>query len=507
MQECFDAQSIDWIVAFVLFDFSVGHPSIPSTFVLQYPDTHIHITYTSRMTLRLWKLRLYPISIIMVSLVGSIFSPVRAAEEPYKQTFVVTAYYSPVPGQRAYFRGSYEDDIVFNGQGKRGADGTPVYPGMIAAPPTYAFGSVIALDNLGVGVVHDRGGRIVEWGNDLHRIDLWMGSGEEGLARALAWGVRTIQGTVYPPGHPDAPPEKLSLENFPADIAILQSLPEADPVRRLVGLKLGDTGSRVRALQEQLAAAGVLKASPTGEFGPVTQDALRQLLRYATIDVDGSTVDERAAIVVTTWSTVQDRNLPDVPVGLVRGARGNDVRQVQKLLRFLGYYRGRTHGVYDDTLYHAVVAMQRDSGVIAREDDPSAGRIGPATRRELLRRWQGMVIRAKAEQTLVRRTVADRVIADAAPSSQLAKGDRGPDVRRLQRFLVREGYLAASDVTGTFGLRTHAAVLKFQIDRGIVRRADERGAGVLGPATSAALQSTLVESAWEKVRAEGVAAV
>ena len=41
--------------------------------------------------------------------------------EPRTQTFVVTAYYSPVPGQKRYFLGSYEDDIKLHGRGVHGA--------------------------------------------------------------------------------------------------------------------------------------------------------------------------------------------------------------------------------------------------------------------------------------------------------------------------------------------------------------------------------------------------
>ena len=52
----------------------------------------------------------------------------------YVETFIISAYYSPVVEQMKYVTGSYEGDIYLNGGGVHGADGTPVYPGMIAAP-------------------------------------------------------------------------------------------------------------------------------------------------------------------------------------------------------------------------------------------------------------------------------------------------------------------------------------------------------------------------------------
>lgn len=55
------------------------------------------------------------------------------------RTFVVTAYYSPLPDQARYLRGSYEADIRLNGNGTHGASGKPVYVGMLAAPKHYEF--------------------------------------------------------------------------------------------------------------------------------------------------------------------------------------------------------------------------------------------------------------------------------------------------------------------------------------------------------------------------------
>jgi 3D (Asp-Asp-Asp) domain-containing protein len=67
---------------------------------------------------------------------------------------------------------------------------------MLAAPKHYEFGTVIHLEGLGTGTVDDRGGAIVkagERGYEHDRIDVWMGYGDEGLRKALAWGKRKIK--------------------------------------------------------------------------------------------------------------------------------------------------------------------------------------------------------------------------------------------------------------------------------------------------------------------------
>lgn len=61
-------------------------------------------------------------------------SSFAATPSSMMRTFLATAYYSPLPNQASYYRGSYEADIRLNGKGSHGADGTPVFAGMIAAP-------------------------------------------------------------------------------------------------------------------------------------------------------------------------------------------------------------------------------------------------------------------------------------------------------------------------------------------------------------------------------------
>lgn len=98
-----------------------------------------------------------------------------ALEAPRQQTFVISAYYSPMPNQAKYVTGSYAGDIRLNGDGVKAADGSHVYPGMIAAPKSYAFGTKMKIPGVGIVAVHDRGGAIVhsgERGNSYDRLDV-----------------------------------------------------------------------------------------------------------------------------------------------------------------------------------------------------------------------------------------------------------------------------------------------------------------------------------------------
>ncbi|MCB0535541.1 MAG: peptidoglycan-binding protein [Saprospiraceae bacterium] len=66
-----------------------------------------------------------------------------------------------------------------------------------------------------------------------------------------------------------------------------------------------------------------------------------------------------------------------------------------------------------------------------------------------------------------------------APETTLSIGDRGPEVRYLQERLNAFG--AEIKVDGVFGPTTHAAVIAFQAQKGLIPD------GVIGPRTAAAL--------------------
>ncbi|MDD5624068.1 MAG: 3D domain-containing protein, partial [Candidatus Peribacteraceae bacterium] len=200
----------------------------------------------------------------------AVVAPVTAAgvsrNASYEQDFIITAYYSPLPGQCCYVTGGYRADKVLNGEGVKAADGTEVYPGMVAAPASYPFGTVIALPGMGKFAVHDRGGAIQELDGGVHRLDIWVGYGEEGLARALAFGVQRVRGTIYPVGGRQ-PKEEFSLDLFPAVLARLKPYLVTDLSLLAVQAKAGDQSYSVELLQRTLKDLGYFTDTVTGFYG------------------------------------------------------------------------------------------------------------------------------------------------------------------------------------------------------------------------------------------------
>lgn len=233
--------------------------------------------------------------IMMIMFVGGymflgLYHPTMAAPSPtpYVKTFVVTAYSSPLPNQQTYATGSYETDIILNGNGTHGADDTAVYPGMIAAPASYAFGTKIKVPGIGIGAVHDRGGAIVEaddTANQFDRLDIWMGHGDVGLQRALSWGRRTVEITVYginPALHEevnwkDIPVDMVSTgkPSFPQKIVTSSVVPKPTMMVSFAeSLEYGAKNDDVRRLQQELYRLHLLGVEPTGYYGELTEHAV-----------------------------------------------------------------------------------------------------------------------------------------------------------------------------------------------------------------------------------------
>ncbi len=69
--------------------------------------------------------------------------------------------------------------------------------------------------------------------------------------------------------------------------------------------------------------------------------------------------------------------------------------------------------------------------------------------------------------------------------SYLKLSSEGPEVLKLQQFLISNGFLAPDNATGYFGLVTSSAVKRFQFANGLA------GTGTVGPLTRAVLNSLL----------------
>lgn len=334
---------------------------------------------------------------------SAVFAEEVAPSGGVSQAFLVSAYYSPLPGQKGYVRGTYEADIRLNGRGVSGADGTAVYPGMLAAPSSYTFGTKVFIPGLGVGTVHDRGGAILELGN-VHRIDVWMGYGDEGRIRALAWGMRNVDGRIYSKGLLSS--ETIAFQNF--SIPVSQNTSSSQSLT-LQTLSLGTVGDDVKKLQKILTDLGVYSGELSGTFNSETENALFSFQKTEGIvsqksDSGAGVFGPKTKIALASAfseyaATMQATEQILFPAGMGKGSEGAEVSRLQLFLADLGFFQGSISGTFGSVTEKAVLAFQLSNGVVLSEKEQGAGFVGPKTQTALTKTVISKI--AKAAKTEV----------------------------------------------------------------------------------------------------------
>ncbi len=265
-----------------------------------------------------------------------VFADIFEGEVPFTRTFIISAYYSPLPCQDRYATGTYDGDIRLNGRGVAGASGTPVYPGMIAAPREYPFGTKMDIPGVGIVSVQDRGGAIKsasENGPAFDRLDIWMGYGDKGLTRALNWGKRTIDVVVY--GENDNIQEQIYLSDYnPDEKHEISCPPESSDIE-------SDTV--------------IPENTSTAHAGTLTKDKNEESLYIN----------------------------PVFNYTLQLESSGPLVKGLQEELKRLNYFMIEPTGYYGEITEHAVFKFQQSQNIVKAKTDSGAGVLGPTTRNRL----------------------------------------------------------------------------------------------------------------------------
>ncbi len=217
----------------------------------------------------------------------------------------------------------------------------------------------------------------------------------------------------------------------------------------------GDRSFAVAALQQLLQNLGYFQTTPTGFYGPITEDAVRRFQGDRRITANGlvgpTTLSYLLGLVPNPTNLPQSfpANFPSPPISsaiLSFGDSSPEVGRVQQRLQDLGYYFGFINNFFDGNTQQAVLLFQQTNQITA------TGRVGPTTKAFLFPTTPPPSPRPPSQGTL--------------PQVQLRPGDRGLSVRLLQGFLNRLGYGAGS-VDGVFGSTTELAVRRLQEDLGI----------------------------------------
>ncbi|KKQ69112.1 MAG: hypothetical protein US89_C0003G0006 [Candidatus Peregrinibacteria bacterium GW2011_GWF2_38_29] len=425
---------------------------------------------------------------------------------PYKKLFMITAYYRPMPGQKRYATGSYASEVRLNGD-MTAADGTKVYPGMVATSKSYAFGTKMYIPTIGVVAVHDRGSAIVNSGQrnqQYDRIDIWMGAGDEALVRTLAWGKRVKEVIVY--GKDSSIKESVYLANYDADEDTLAStifaagtIAKAAP-KKVYTMFPRDVwylskGDDVTKLQTVLYHLGYLEKQPSGFYDKATREAVYNFQRDNDI-VDnweengaGHTGPQTRWKLEAIYTAFGREKFPET--GIKKASKGDGVKKLQQALKELGYIVDVT-GVFDDQTVTALFMFQVDNGVLTSSSETGSGSFGPKTKTTLIKKYLAKITAENKD------TVDTNINADQALKKDLKLGDTGKDVVALQKELIRMNYLKIKP-SGYFGVLTKHAVFKFQQAVALMDNEKQAKAGIFGPTTRNRMNQVIAERTYTKL--------
>ncbi|NJM69195.1 MAG: peptidoglycan-binding protein [Scytonema sp. RU_4_4] len=155
-------------------------------------------------------------------------------------------------------------------------------------------------------------------------------------------------------------------------------------------LNLGDSGTQVRDLQQDLQQLGYFRLNPTGYFGPTTQDAVARFQQDYGIAPNG-VADSQTLRTMTTalerqnygqnsgqsyeqnseqnseqsygQNSGQSYGCSTATGDICQGERSQRVTLVQQRLQNLGFFRGDITGYYGPATRDAIVQFQQYNGL------------------------------------------------------------------------------------------------------------------------------------------------
>ena len=200
-------------------------------------------------------------------------------------------------------------------------------------------------------------------------------------------------------------------------------------------LKKGMSGNAVKVMQTYLIKLGYLGGVADGEFGAVTEAAVKKFQSVNGLYADGEAGIKTLSVLYGASPKSNTNNtVKSLDRTLKVGCTGSDVKEVQQCLKNLGYLDSVVDGSYGNATKVAAMIFQANESLYVD------GEIGNVSYKVM-------------QQTTKKFTT-------------LKKGTSGNAVKVMQTYLIKLGYLGGV-ADGNFGAVTEAAVKKFQKDNGL----------------------------------------
>lgn len=145
-------------------------------------------------------------------------------------------------------------------------------------------------------------------------------------------------------------------------------------------LKQGTKSEAVRTLQQNLKTLGYYTGSVTGNFGPLTKEAVYSFQKANGLSADGVAGEKTLAAISSklkggsssgssnnssSSSSSSTSSLLNTSITLQQGTKNDEVLKLQNMLTSLGFYTGNKTGNFGEKTADAVIAYQKSKGLTA----------------------------------------------------------------------------------------------------------------------------------------------
>ncbi|MGN8647020.1 C40 family peptidase [Gracilibacillus sp. HCP3S3_G5_1] len=128
-------------------------------------------------------------------------------------------------------------------------------------------------------------------------------------------------------------------------------------------LKFGMQHESVRMLQHKLQRLSYYDSSIDGEFGVLTEYALKKFQQDQLLEQSGKADKETIKAIISKEEEYYEKILKQHDLEFSIGDRGDDVQEIQEALFYFGYYRDTIDGIYGEKSNEAVKAYKQDTGL------------------------------------------------------------------------------------------------------------------------------------------------
>ena len=237
-------------------------------------------------------------------------------------------------------------------------------------------------------------------------------------------------------------------------ISVVSTLTILGSPSEALALKRGDNNSQVKNVQSCLKRLGYFNGPENGNFGPMTEAAVKKFQQASRISAIGIVGPKTTAALQRRCGTGETQISSNTcQQQLKSGCDGAVVRELQQNLTTLGVYNGPVTGLFRQLTENAVINFQRRNGI-----NP-IGIVGPKTQ---------AAIRLALNSQQVN---SSEVSGNGNPPGRfcdyrreiISIGCESDWVQQLQQRLKALNYFGGNP-TGYFGQVTRNAVVRFQQD-------------------------------------------